>query len=518
MIRLSQIKMKTNHTKKDLKIKIARILKTEPSNIKRIKINKKSIDARKKIKIVYEVDIDIENENKFIKGNIKKTPDEKYIFTVTGTKKMNHRPVIVGSGPAGLFTSYLLAKYGYKPIIIERGQDIKDRVKTVDKFWKENILNLNSNVQFGLGGAGTFSDGKLNTSVKDKKNRQKFVLKTFVKFGAPKKILYDSKPHIGTDLLRDVIDNMKNEIIKYGGTFKFNTYLNDIIIKNGRINKIKVNDEIIETDILILALGHSSRDTFRMLLSKKLEIKPKPFAIGIRIQHLQKTINNSQYKGEINLPNASYKLTYKSSNGRGVYTFCMCPGGFVVNSSSEKGKLVINGMSNNKRNEKNANSAIIVTVSPKDFGSSPLDGMIFQEKLEEKTYKIGKGKIPIQIYKDFKSNRKSNTFGKIKPIFKGSYVMANLNEIFPKYITDSLIEAIDKFESKIKGFSDDDAIIAAIETRTSSPIKIIRDENFETNIKGIYPIGEGSGYSGGIMTSAIDGIKLAEEIAKKYNN
>ncbi|MBR2833182.1 MAG: NAD(P)/FAD-dependent oxidoreductase [Bacilli bacterium] len=518
MIRIRQINMDVDHTEKDLKIKISKILRTNPNKIKKIKINKKSIDARKEIKIVYEVDIEIENENKFIKGDIKKTPDETYKYKITGTNKMKHRPVIVGAGPAGLFASYLLSKYNYKPIIIERGEDIKERVKTVNKFWKENILNPNSNVQFGLGGAGTFSDGKLNTSVKDKNNRQKFILKTFVKFGAPKKILYDSKPHIGTDLLREIIDNMKNEIIKYGGTFKFNTCLDDIIIENGKIDKIKINDEIIETDNLVLALGHSSRDTFRMLLNRGLEIKPKPFAIGIRIQHLQETINKSQYKRETNLPNASYKLTYKSSNGRGVYTFCMCPGGFVVNSSSEKEKLVINGMSNQKRNEKNANSAIIVTVSSKDFGLSPLDGMKFQEILEEKTYKIGNGKIPIQLYKDFKNNRKSNTIGKIKPTFKGSYTMANLNEIFPKYIKDSLIEAIDSFENKIKGFSDDEAIIAAIETRTSSPIKIIRDENFETNIKGIYPIGEGSGYSGGIMTSAIDGIKLAEQIAKKYNN
>lgn len=517
MIRIRQIKMDINHNEKDLKNKISKILKVNPNEIENIKINKKSIDARKEIKYVYEVDIKINNEEKYLNKDIIKTPDERYIFKITGNKKMKKRPIIIGSGPSGLFASYLLSLHGYKPVIIERGEDIDSRVKTVEKFWKENILNPNSNVQFGEGGAGTFSDGKLTTSVKDKENRQKFILKTFVKFGSPKEILYIKNPHIGTDLLRNIIKNMRNEIIKNGGTFKFNTTLKDIAVEKGKICKIITDKGEIETDILILALGHSSRDTFEMLLKRKINIKPKPFAVGIRIQHPQKLINKNQYKKEYkNLPNASYKLTYKSSNSRGVYSFCMCPGGFVVNSSSEKQAIVINGMSNHKRDEENANSAIVVTVSPSDFGQKPLDGIKYQKDLEKITYKEGKGKIPVQLFKDFLNNKKTKTFGKIKPIFKGEYNFSNLNNIFPRYITDSLKEAIIHFDKKIKGFADDDAILAAIESRTSSPIKIERDENLETNIKGIYPIGEGAGYAGGIVTSAIDGIKVAEIIAQKY--
>lgn len=512
MIRIRQIKMDINHTYEDLENKISKILKAKPE---KITINKKSIDARKDIKFIYEVDAEIKNENKYLNKNIIKTPKEEYEIKKTKHKNLTHKPIIVGSGPSGLFAAYILTKAGYNPIIIDRGEDIDKRVNTVNKFWKENILNPQSNVQFGEGGAGTFSDGKLNTSVKDKEGRKKFILKTFVKFGAPEEILYENKPHIGTDKLRKVIKNMRNYIIKHGGTFKFNTKLNDIIIDE-KLKKVKINNEIIPCEILILALGHSARDTFEMLLKRGIKITSKPFAIGVRIQHTQKTINYNQYKYQNkNLPNASYKLTYKCSNSRGVYSFCMCPGGFVINSSSEKDGLVINGMSNYKRNEKNANSAIIVTITDKDFGTKPLDGMNFQRNLEKLTYKIGNGKIPVQLFKDFKENKISTQFGKINPIFKGEFVFANLNDIFPKYITNSLIEAITHFDKIIKGFADDDVILAAIETRTSSPVRIYRDENYETNIKGIYPTGEGSGYAGGIMTSAIDGIKTAEHILKK---
>ena len=518
MIRIRQIKLPIEHTKEDLINKICKKINIKKEDIKNIIINKKSIDARKEINYIYEVDIETNKEKTIISKKIKdtlKTPNEKYIFNSTGKKELKERPIIIGAGPAGLFCAFFLAKNNYKPVIIERGEEIDKRVKTVEKFWKENILNENSNVQFGEGGAGTFSDGKLNTTSKD--IRIKEILKIFVENGAPEEILYIKNPHIGTDILREVIKNMRNQIIKYGGKFIFNTCLKDIIIENNKIKQIKINNEIVDAENIVLALGHSSRDTFRMLLKNNIKIIPKPFAIGVRVQHKQKLIDINQYGKKYKfLPKASYKLTYKSSEGRGVYSFCMCPGGFVVNSSSEEGKLVINGMSNYKRDEENANSAIIVTVSEKDFGKNPLDGVNFQEKLEKLTYKIGQGKIPVQLYKDFKENKTSNYFGIIKPVMKGNYTFANLNNIFPKYITKPLIEGIENFDKKIKGFSDDDTILAAIESRTSSPIKIIRDENLESNIKGIYPCGEGAGYAGGIITSAIDGIKVAEALAKKY--
>ena len=520
MIRIRQIKLPINHNEEDIKIKVSKKLNIKPSDIKYFKINKKSIDARNEINYIYEVDISLDNEKKILKKKLKDViipKDETYKFNITGTKNLKHKIVIVGSGPAGLFAGYMLALHNYKPIIIERGEEIDKRVKTVEKFWEEGILNPESNVQFGEGGAGTFSDGKLNTSVKDKENRAKKILELFVKNGAPEEILYINKPHIGTDLLRVIIKNIRNEIIKLGGTFKFNTCLKDIIIEDNKVKQIKAGEEIIDVDTLILAVGHSSRDTFEMLLKKEVNIKPKPFAVGVRIQHPQKLIDKNQY-GDLypTLPKASYKLTYKASNGRGVYSFCMCPGGFVVNSSSEKNMLAINGMSNHERDEENANSALIVTVTPDDFGHNPLDGIKFQRNLEKITYKIGDGKIPVQLFKDFKENKTTTKLGKINPIFKGDYTLSNLNEIFPPYISESLKEAINHFDKKINGFAEDDVILAAIESRTSSPVKIERDENFNANIEGIYPCGEGAGYAGGIMTAAMDGLKVAEAIAKIY--
>ena len=518
MIRIKQIKLPIIHEKKDLEDKITKILKIKKEDIIDIRINKKSIDARKNINYIYEVDVKTNKEKQILNKNIKdvaKTPNEKYKFKIEGKRKLKNRPIIVGSGPAGLFTAYTLAKHGYKPIIIERGEEIEQRVKTVENFWKTNSLNPESNIQFGEGGAGTFSDGKLNTTIKDKEGRIKYILETFKKNGAPKEITYIKNPHIGTDYLRKVIINIRNEIINMGGTFLFNTCLKSIKIENNQIKEIITNNKNIKTNILVLAIGHSSRDTIEML-NELLNIKPKPFAIGIRIQHPQNWINNNQYKEYSKyLPNASYKLTH-NSNGRGIYSFCMCPGGFVINASSEKGKLAINGMSNYKRDEENANSAIVVTITPNDFGNNPLDGIKFQKELEEKAYKTGNGNIPIQLFKDFKDNKKSSKLGNIKPIFKGNYELTNLKNIFPPYISEALENGIKYFGTKIKNFDNDDAILADIESRTSSPVKIERNENLEANIKGIYPCGEGAGYAGGIMSAAVDGMKVAEEIAKKY--
>lgn len=521
MIRVRQVKEAINED--NLIDKIASKLKIKPTDIISLKINKKSLDARKKESIyyVYEVDVEVVNEKeilKKIKKDVLLTPNEEYQFKLMGNKKLNNRLIIVGSGPAGLFCAYFLAKYGYKPIIIERGEKIESRVKTVNEFWNSGKLNLESNVQFGEGGAGTFSDGKLNTLVKDKKYRNKKVLEIFASCGAPKEIVYLNKPHIGTDLLRRVIINMREEIIKNGGTFYYNTCLTDLVIENNQLKKVEINhNKIIPCENLILAIGHSARDTFKMLYKHNLKMTSKPFAVGVRVEHFQKMIDYNQYGIENSiLKPAEYKLTFTTPKKRGVYSFCMCPGGYVVNASSENGRLAINGMSNHKRDSENANSAIVVTVSAKDYGYHPLAGIEFQKSLEQKAYKCGNGNIPIQLFDDFINNRKSSKLGDIKPIFKGNYSLANLNEIYPDYINEALKEAMLSFDKKIKGFAGKDVILAGCESRTSSPIRIERDENLMASVKGIYPIGEGAGYAGGITTSAIDGIKCAEVIASIY--
>ena len=526
MIRIRQINVAIDEDENELITKCAKKLKTNKENIEEYKIVKKSIDARDKQNIVfcYEVDIKAKNEDEILRKNKSKdifeASNTQYEFKITGKQKMKNRPVIVGSGPAGLFCGYMLASYGYKPIIIERGEQIEKRVKTVETFWKEGTLNKESNVQFGEGGAGTFSDGKLNTLVKDKMGRNKKVLEMFVEAGAPNEILYLNKPHIGTDLLRNVIINLRNKIINMGGDIRYNSCLTNIEIQDSHIKSIEINNnEKIETEVLILAIGHSARDTFRMLNKNKIKMEPKPFAVGVRVQHPQEKINYSQYGNFKDiLPPAAYKLTYHSSNGRGVYSFCMCPGGYVVNASSEDRRLAINGMSNHSRDSKNANSAIVVTVIPNDFNGNLFGGLEFQEKLEEKTYEIGEGKIPIQTLKDFMENKKTEKIGSVELEMKGDYSLANLNEILPDYIAESLKEAFINFDKKIKGFADGDTILAAIETRTSSPVRILRDELGQSNIKGIYPAGEGAGYAGGIMSAAMDGLKVAESIAKIYWN
>ena len=520
MIRVRQVKVHIDSN--NLVKKIATKLNIKESDIKSYKIIKESIDARDKNNIfyIYEVDVEVLNEEVILKKNksddILKSEILNYKIEVSGTNKLDKRPIIVGSGPAGLFSAYYLAKLGYKPIIIERGEEVEKRIKSVEEFWNNNKLNVNSNVQFGEGGAGTFSDGKLNTLVKDKLGRKDEVLKIFVEFGADPSILYKNKPHIGTDVLMKIVKNMRDKIISWGGTYRFSTTLTDINIDNNKIKSIVVNDnEEIETDILILAIGHSARDTFKMLYEKNINMSPKPFALGIRIMHPQEMINMNQY-GTNKLGSADYKLTYKASNNRGVYSFCMCPGGFVVNASSENNRLAINGMSYSKRDSGVANSAIVVTVNPDDYGTNPLDGIEFQRILEEKAYNIGNGNIPVQLYGDYKKNKISDKLN-YNPCIKGNYNYSNINDIFPDYINESLKEAIDNFNHKIKGFNREDAVIAAIESRTSSPVRIERDELLECNIKGIYPIGEGAGYAGGITTSAIDGLKVVEVIASKFD-
>ena len=526
MIRIRQIKIDAiKDDINELLNKCANKLKIDYSDILEYKISKKSLDARHKPELyfIYEIDVKVKNEDKILSKikdkDVFKKPKEEYEYEITGTNKLNNKVVVVGCGPAGLFCSYMLASYGYKPLIIERGKKIDDRIKDVEEFWNTNKLNEESNVLFGEGGAGTFSDGKLNTLVKDKRYMQKKIFEIFVKNGAPEEIMYDYKPHIGTDKLRDVVKNIRNEIISNGGEFRFETKLTNVNYKNNKLVSIEINNnETINTDVVVLALGHSARDTFKMLNENNINMTSKPFAVGIRIQHKQSDINRSQlgYDYVDTIGSMNYKLTYKAKNNRGVYTFCMCPGGYVVNSSSEKNMLVINGMSNYKRNTTNSNSAIIVTIDSNDYGDYPLDGIEYQRNLERKAYEVGNGLIPTQKYIDYKTNVKSTTLGNIKPVFKGKYKLCNINEIFPDYINESLKEAIEYFGSKIEGYNMDDAIISAVESRTSSSVRIIRDENLESNILGIYPCGEGAGYAGGITSSAMDGIKVFESIASKY--
>lgn len=528
MIKVRQVKVNVEkNSEEEIKRQLLKKLKAKSEEVLNIKITKQSIDAREKpiLYFVYELEVQLKNEQAYLNKNKSKDifKEEKENFQLKETKekkrKLNHRPIVVGSGPAGLFCAYILAYYGYNPIILERGKDIEERVKDVEFFFKENKLNVNSNIQFGLGGAGTFSDGKLNTLVKDKRHIGKKVFEIFVECGAPSEILYAYKPHIGTDLLRVVIKNMKQKIISMGGSFFFEKTVTNLFFSNDKIEKIEINhQETMPCEALVLAIGHSARDTFFMLNDRKLEMKSKPFAVGIRISHPQKMINKSQYGTEENkiLGPASYKLTYNTKEKRGVYSFCMCPGGYVVNASSEKGRLAINGMSNHQRESENANSALLVTVSKEDYGEGLFDGVLFQRKLEEQAYKLGQGLIPIQLYKDFKANKKTTFLEEVKPLFKGSYTLSNLRKILPEWMSESLIEAIEYFNHKIKGYSREDAILAAIESRSSSPIRIIRNEEYESNKKGVYPCGEGAGYAGGITTSAMDGIKVAEQIINTY--
>ena len=514
MIRISNIKIDVLSDNKETIIK--KLEKELKEKVLDYKIVKKSIDARKDIKYVYTFDVSINNEEKVLKRNknIIKTPKEEYKLEVTGTTKLNNRPVIIGTGPSGLFLGYMLSKYGYKPILIERGEKIEDRVKTVEKFWEDNNLNTESNVQFGEGGAGTFSDGKLNTLVKDKYYRMKKVFEIFIEAGAPEEIIYDYKPHIGTDKLREVVINLRNKIIDMGGEFRYSTKLTDLIIKDNKLEGIIVNDkEEIKTNNIFLGIGHSARDTYQMLYEKGLDMKSKPFAVGVRIEHKQENINKCLYKDYYDkLGPASYKLTYNTKMGRGVYSFCMCPGGYVVNASSEKGRLAINGMSNYLRDSGIANSALVVSVTPKDFGEDLFDGVKFQRELEEKAYKLGNGKIPVQKYIDFKNNKLSTSFDFINT--KGEYESSNLNDLLPEYVSDSIKEAMPHFKKQISCF--DEGVLLGIESRTSSPITILRDENGESNIKGIYPVGEGAGYSGGITTSAMDALKQVENFVKIF--
>lgn len=557
MLRVNQIKIRTEEPESLLPKKAAETLRVNVQDILFWKIVRQSIDARKKPEIFYSysLDVEVKNEGKILakfKGKenlVSKSDTVRYQFPAAGTKKHALRPVIIGMGPAGLFCGYFLALHGYQPILLERGKSVERRQKDVEQFWESGKLVLGSNVQFGEGGAGTFSDGKLNTLVKDKDGRNTAVLETFVKFGAKESICYEAKPHIGTDVLLHVVKNMREEIIRLGGEVRFESCVTDICIDENHVTGVVINDtEKIDCTQVVLAIGHSARDTFDMLYQRNVPMEAKSFAVGLRVEHPQEMINESQYGKSKpgNLGAAPYKLVAKAENGRGVYSFCMCPGGYVVNASSEEGHTAVNGMSYSGRDGQNANSAIIVSVTPEDFGSNhPLAGIAFQRELEHKAFELGGGKIPVQRYGNFKeivevaSTRVNDglkygggktgslegekapqgeieMFGKITPQTKGQFVWADVTKILPKACNEAFVDGMESFGRQIKGFNRPDTCLLGVESRTSSPVRIHRDETLQSEIRGLYPCGEGAGYAGGITSAAMDGLRIAEMIASEY--
>jgi len=521
MIKIDQLKLHISVDENSIKEAVASKLRIALSDIKEFSILKKSIDARKKpdIYFVYSILVSLDSKleskilSKFKKDNNVNTYIPKSYSIPSATDK-GASPIVIGAGPAGLFAAYIFALNGMVPIIFERGKKVEDRTEDILKFWETGVLDTSSNVQFGEGGAGTFSDGKLNTLVNDKLGRNKFVLETFVKFGAPANILYDYKPHIGTDILKIVIANLRNEIIRLGGQFYFETQVDDFVIEAGQIKGVVASGKTYNSKTVVLAIGHSARDTFKTLYELGFDMEAKDFAVGFRIEHPQDMISESMYGSNYKaLEPAAYKLAANLDNGRGVYSFCMCPGGFVVNSSSEENRLVVNGMSYSKRDSNNANSAIVVTVGGKEFDkSNPLSGIEYQRSIESKAFDLCKGKIPQQLYGDFIDGKLSASYGDFSSETKGATAFGLLSEIFSHEINQSIIDAMGTFGTKIKGFNRLDSILSGVESRTSSPVRIKRDEHFQANISGLYPCGEGAGYAGGITSAAMDGLKVAEAV------
>lgn len=545
MIRINQLKLKVTDSVVKLKLAAAKVLRIEAKDIATLTVVRRSIDARKKPEIYFSYTVMIatkfseKQEEKLVQklknrdvslDSIPEYREPKLNDVIAGVerreffKEEKNRPVVVGFGPAGMFAALLLARAGMHPIVFERGADVDQRVRDVQDLWEQGKLHTESNPQFGEGGAGTFSDGKINTLVKDKDGRSSFVLNLFVGYGADSSIIIDAKPHVGTDRLVDIVKNIRREIEALGGEIRFNT-------------KFTYDKERDKDRKIVLAIGHSARDTYEELYDAGLEMQPKDFAMGFRVQHLQSMINEDLY-GEVDeetlkvLGQGAYKVTHTAENGRGVYSFCMCPGGYVVNSSSEKGKLCVNGMSYHARDGKNANAAIIVSIRKSDYDGEhdAIGGIKLQRELEKRAYGLLQGKVPVQTYGDFKKNRESTeeSLGEVKPEIKGQYGFAKLNDIFrfeegSKYASlndfnETFVEGMESFEHKLRGFSREDTVLSGIEARTSSPVRIPRNEEFESNISGIYPCGEGAGYAGGIMSAAMDGMKTAEALVKHYNS
>ncbi len=530
MIRINNIKMPIDYKEEQLQSYIKKALKLK--KVPEYKMVKLSIDDRRRneVKYILSVDVVLDNERDILRkvhdNNIMSTKKEKYDLPPYGNCKMEYPPIIIGTGPAGLFAGLFLARAGFKPILFERGMDVEERTRQVEAFWNgEKALNTECNVQFGEGGAGTFSDGKLNTVIKDKSGRRTAVLETFVEFGADERILYINKPHVGTDALTGIVKNIRNEIIRLGGSVCFHSKFVDYEKNDAHTVRVFIENEQgrfdILTNALILAIGHSARDTFSMLYQKGLKLSQKPFAMGLRIEHSQKMINKMKYgdnpKYDTYLPAADYKLTHTCEDGRAVYSFCMCPGGYVVNASSEEKRLCVNGMSYSGRDGTNANSAIVVNITPEDFESEhPLAGMYLQQKYEEEAYRAGEGNIPVQLFGDYMKDVPSTRIGSVIPRIKGKYKLANLKSCLPAYINNAIIKGVLSFDKKFPGYAAYDTVLSGIEARTSSPVRIDRGDDFTSSGTVIYPCGEGAGYAGGITSAAVDGIKVAEAVISKF--
>ncbi|WP_201578026.1 NAD(P)/FAD-dependent oxidoreductase [Psychrobacter okhotskensis] len=532
MIRLTEIKLPLNHAPEELTTAITKKLKISAEQIDAVVMFKRGYDARNKrnIQLIYTLDITLTDSDltndllvQFESDNhVKATPDTSYSYVGRAPENLTERPVVIGFGPCGLLAGLTLAQMGFKPIIIERGNEVRQRTKDTFGFWRQRKLNTESNVQFGEGGAGTFSDGKLYSQVKDPNHYGRKVMTEFVKAGAPDEILFVSKPHIGTYKLVTMVEKMRTEIIALGGEVRFATRVDDLHITDSKVTGVTLNSgEILKTNHVILAVGHSARDTFEMLHDKGVYVEAKPFSIGFRIEHKQSTIDKARFgdnAGNEILGAADYKLVHHCKNGRSVYSFCMCPGGTVVAAASEEGRVVTNGMSQYSRNERNANSAIVVGIDPeRDYPNHPLAGIDLQRQLETLAFELG-GKdysAPAQTIGDFLKGKPDSELGDVKPSYTPGITLTDLSKALPDFAVDAIREAIPAFNKKIKGFSSDDGLLTGVETRTSSPISIKRNKEFQSiNTKGLFPAGEGAGYAGGILSAGIDGIKVAEAVAK----
>lgn len=527
MIRVNEIKVPLGQGTAGLKDSAAKVLRIRANRIRELRIAKRSIDSRKKddIRLTYSVDVIVDGDEEEILRHVsapRAFRTEEYAYQMPQARRNSRfRPVVVGFGPAGMFAGLLLAQAGYRPLILERGGDVDSRMADVEAFWQQRKLNTESNVQFGEGGAGTFSDGKLTTGIKDPRCREVFL--EFCRCGAPEEILYDGKPHIGTDRLGEVVKNLRKKIIDLGGEVRFRCRFDRLIIANGAVHGITYTDANgssvdYETDTVILAAGHSSRDTVRTLYEQKITMARKPFSVGARIEHPQSFIDTAQYgafAGHPELGAADYKLACHPPHGRGAYTFCMCPGGTVVCASSEEGGVVVNGMSNYARDGRNANSAILVGIEPEDLpGDDPLAGIELQRRIERSAFEQGGGNYAAvsQLVGDFLNDRPSQKLGSVVPTCPTGVVMGDIARILPEKVIRTMREALPQMDRKIRGFAMSEAVLTAPESRSSSPVRLLRDEFYQSNVRGLYPCGEGAGYAGGIVSAAVDGIRVAEAV------